>query len=209
MAAAAGGYIKFLQWPRGPTHGPLGVFGLAFVTAGVVWTGRRVYDARRASRMPREHSQPVVERHDASFAMLVAVSMIGIVCHIAMDLPTSYGTRLLSPFSWRWYAVDWMPIVDIYLLIVLAASLLGRSTEAQRRTKAAIVLMLMAANYGMRAVTHHQAMDLAPRPLGPTLPELCDAPAVEGSTLESWPRRTAPTLPAAGRRCLVEIAAMP
>ena len=54
--------------------------------------------------------------HDASFGMLIAVSMIGVLLHVLMDLPTSYGTRLLSPFDWHWFAVDWMPIVDIYLL---------------------------------------------------------------------------------------------
>jgi hypothetical protein len=136
------------------------------------------------------------------------VSMIGIVLHIAMDLPTAYGTRLLSPFSWRWFAVDWIPIVDIYLLMVLVASLFGRSNDAQKRTKAAIVLALMAANYGLRAMSHYQALEVAPRLFGPTLPELCDAPPVEGSALESWPRPT-PSPPSPGRRCLVELAAMP
>src|SRR6185503_12474087 len=49
----------------------------------------------------------------------------------------------------------------------------------------------------------------APRLFGPTLPELCDAPPADGSALESWPRPTPPSPPAPGRRCLVEIAAMP
>ena len=44
--------------------------------------------------------------------MLVAISMLGVLLHILMDLPTSYGTRLLSPFDWRWFAFDWLPIVD-------------------------------------------------------------------------------------------------
>jgi hypothetical protein len=135
--------------------------------------------------------------------------MIGIVFHVVMDLPTSYGTRLLSPFSWRWYAADWMPIVDVYLLMVLVAALFGRSNERQRRIKAAIVLVLMAANYGLRAMAHYQALDVAPRLFGPTLPQRCDAPSDEGSRFESWPRPTPPSPPAPGRRCLVELAAMP
>ena len=58
-----------------------------------------------------------------------------------MDLPTSYGTRLLSPFDWHWFAVDLMPIVDVYLLAALFAGLLfGQASEASRRRKAAIVL---------------------------------------------------------------------
>src|SRR5262249_20113498 len=152
-------------WHRGPTHGPLGVVGLGLVTASLVWGWRRLR-ARRAGRTaasaaaareasavgaptaPRGDPSPSV---DASFPMLVAIAMIGVVFHILMDLPTSYGTRLLSPFSWRWFAVDWMPIIDIYLLMVLVAALgFGRTTPAINRRKAAIVLTFMAANYGVR-----------------------------------------------------------
>ena len=211
IVATVGGSMKYLQWHRGPTHGPLGVVGLGVIVAALVWSGRRLYDARNAASPPTPPARSGEEpRPDASFATLVAVSMIGIVFHIVMDLPTSYGTRLLSPFSWRWYALDWMPIVDVYLLMVLVAPLFGRSNERQRRIKAAIVLALMAANYGLRATAHYQALDVAPRLFGPTLPELCDAPSTdEGSRFESWPRVTPPSPPAPGRRCLVELAAMP
>ena len=37
--------------------------------------------------------------------------MIAVLLHVLMDLPTSYGTRVLSPFDWR-CLVDWMPIID-------------------------------------------------------------------------------------------------
>jgi membrane-bound metal-dependent hydrolase YbcI (DUF457 family) len=208
VAALGGGSIKYLEWHRGPTHGPLGVVVLAVVTAAIVSVGRRFYDRRRESP-PRSDPRLETPQPDASFAMLVAVSSIGIVFHILMDLPTSYGTRVLSPFSWRWYAVDWMPIVDIYMLMVMVAPLFGRSNETQRRIKAAIVLTLIAANYGLHAVSHYQALEVAPRLFGPTLPELCDAPPVEGSRLESWPRPMLPSPPSPGRRCLIEIAAMP
>ena len=202
IVATAGGAVKYLEWHRGPTHGPLGVVALGIVTAALVWSGRRLYDRRRP---PRDADATP----DASFGMLVAVSMIGIVLHIAMDLPTSYGTRPLSPFDWHWYVVDWMPIVDIYLLAVLVIGLLGRPTPSQRRAKAAFVLLLMATNYGVRGYFHHQALEVAPRLFGPTLPPPCDPPADTASAgrLDSWPR-PAPPLPP-GRRCLVEIAAMP
>jgi len=208
IVAVAGGATKYLEWHRGPTHGPVGLIVLSVSCAAIVWTGRRIYDQRRSADVEREASTPrAAAPHDASFATLVGISMIGVLLHALMDLPTSYGTRLLSPFSWRWYAYDWMPIIDIYLLMVLVVPLFGRSTEAQRRTKAAIVLVLMAANYGLRAASHYQALDLAPRLFGPTLPELCDAPPV-ASRIESWPR-TPPSPPSPGRRCLVELAAMP
>jgi membrane-bound metal-dependent hydrolase YbcI (DUF457 family) len=198
IVATAGGAVKYLEWHRGPTHGPLGVVGLAVVTAALVWAGRRFYDRRERSVRP-----------DASFAMLVAVSMIGVALHVAMDLPTSYGTRPLSPFDWHWYALDWMPIVDVYLLVVLVIGLLGRPTPAQRHAKAAFVLLLMATNYGVRGFAHRQALAAAPAIFGPSLPAPCDAPGTFSSgLLDSWPRPT-PAPPPPGRRCLVEIAALP
>ena len=206
IVAAAGGATKYLEWHRGPTHGPLGLVGLGLASAAIVWFGQRIVEARRAN--DPKASEPRAAADRASFAALAAVSMIGVLVHILMDLPTSYGTRLLSPFSWRWYAFDWMPIIDIYLLMVLAAALLGGGTEVQRRTKASIALILIAANYGLRAASHHRALDVAPRLFGPTLPELCDAPPPSPPVIESWPR-TAPSPPLPGRRCLVEIAAMP
>ena len=202
IVTTAGGAVKYLEWHRGMTHGPIGIVGLGAVTAGLVWMGRRLYDQRSPGTGPAHET-------NASFSMLLAVSILGVLLHVLMDLPTSYGTRLLSPFDWHWFAVDWMPIVDIYLLMVLVVSLFGRTTVAQRQSRAAVVLVLMAANYGLRAVAHHQALVLAPRLFGPTLPELCDTPPAAVPLIDSWPRKTPPLPPAPGRRCLVEIAAMP
>jgi len=176
------------------------------MTAGLVWAGRRVIDRRRSTA---EATAAANIDPDASFGMLAAISIIGVLLHVLMDLPTSYGTRLLSPFDWHWFAVDWMPIVDVYLLTVLVIGMLGRPSPAQRRVKAAVVMALMAANYGVRAASHQQALDLAPRLFGPTLPQPCDTPAPDQHLIESWPRQTAPSNPGAGKRCLVEIAAMP
>jgi membrane-bound metal-dependent hydrolase YbcI (DUF457 family) len=196
IVAVAGGGIKYLEWHRGMTHGPLGLIGLAFICAAIVEIARRVNPKWR-------------HPDDATFAMLVAVAAVGIVFHVLMDLPTTYGIRGLSPFTWRWYAVDWMPIIDVYLLIALGSGLfLGRLTEEARRRNAVIVLTFVAAIYGVRAFMHHQALDIAPRLFGPTLPPRCDvSPDIEPS-IDSWPKAI-PTPPPSGRRCLVEIAAIP
>ena len=204
ILATAGGGVKYLEWHRGMTHGPLGIVGLGVVAAALVWIGRREYDRRRPPEDARIPLEP-----GASFGMLVAISIIGVLLHVLMDLPTSYGTRLLSPFNWHWFAVDWMPIVDIYLLMALVIGLLGRPTPAQRRAKAAFVLLLMATNYGVRAVAHRQALELAPRLFGPTLPLPCDAPPASTPWIDSWPRPSAPADPPPGKRCLVEMIAMP
>ena len=208
ILATAGGAVKYLEWHRGMTHGPLAIVGLGVIAAGFVWTGRRIYDQRWPRKPVGRAVSDSTSDHDASFGMLVAVSIIGVLLHVLMDLPTSYGTRLLSPFSWRWFAVDWMPIVDVYLLMALVIGLLGRPTPSQRRAKAAFVLLLMATNYGVRAVAHHQALELAPRLFGPTLPLPCDPPPASTPLVDSWPR-AASSSPPPGKRCLVEVAAMP
>ena len=105
----------------------------------------------------------------------MAVGIVGVLAHILMDLPTSYGTRMLSPFSWRWFTLDLLPIIDIYLLIILVAgSGLGSrltSTAPQGRD---VALVLMAANYGVRIGAHQQALATAGRVFGPGLPPACD-----------------------------------
>src|SRR5262249_59850757 len=130
--------------------------------------------------------------------------------HSVMVLPGSIAARLLSPFSWNWFATDLMPIVDVYLIIVLVAGLLfGTASADARRRNVAIVFVLMAANYGLRAVAHQQAIGLAPRVFGPLLPRPCEPGRDSQGLVSAWPRAVNRTLPSTelGSRCLVEIAA--
>ena len=201
IVSAVRGNASYLQWHRGPTHGLLGIIALGALVAVLVRAGQRIVDRRG----PRAADDP-----EAPLRLLFAASLIGVACHILMDFPTSYGTRLLSPFDWPWYATDLMPIVDVYLIIILVAGLLfGSASAAARRRNAAIVLVLMAANYGVRAVAHYQAISLAPRAFGPTWPRKCDEGAHDDHALVSiWPREASAS-PTIGSRCLVEVAAMP
>jgi membrane-bound metal-dependent hydrolase YbcI (DUF457 family) len=204
IAAARGG-PAYLRWHRGPTHGPLGIVVLGVLTAAIVWAVQRDFNRGR---------HPADSEPDASFGMLFAVSALGVLGHILMDLPTSYGTRLLSPFSWRWFAADLMPIVDVYLVAMLSAGLLfGQATVASRRRSAAIVLALMAANYGVRGVARYEAIALAPRVFGPLLPQRCDPSRADGLLLVHWPdapaARSMSSIPGGASRCLADLAAMP
>jgi membrane-bound metal-dependent hydrolase YbcI (DUF457 family) len=232
IVTTAGGAVSYLRWHRGPTHGPIGIVILGLVTAAIVTLAYRLIARLKGTPPPRapsiEESRGVDGARGvdeargvdgargfsrasdlASFPMLAIVSTIGALLHVLMDLPTSYGTRVLSPFSWRWFAVDWMPIIDVWLIAVLVAGLMfGRRSSDARRWNAVIVLTLMAANYGLRGAAHHQALGLAPRLLGPTMPQTCDGAAAPARLLDSWPP-PAITPPATGKRCLVEIAALP
>jgi membrane-bound metal-dependent hydrolase YbcI (DUF457 family) len=205
IISTLGGSPSYLQWHRGSTHGPIGVIGLSLGTAGLVWLGRRALDRRRAG-----HGTPTAVAENASFRMLLSVSLVAAVGHVLMDLATSYGTRVLSPIDRRWFAVDWLPITDVYLLVTLVAGLvIGEISSSSRRRLAAIVLVVMAANYGVRAVAHRQALALAPRLFGPLLPQPCDPLARPSSLIAYWPRERNFSEAGTGKPCLVEIAAVP
>lgn len=204
VVTALGGAAKYLELHRGPTHGPLGVAGLSLVVATLVWLGSRRRD--RGSIDP-----------PASFVALWLVAAVGIVCHVLMDLPTSYGSRPLSPFLWTWFVLDWMPIIDIYLLVILGGGLWfarrsqGVGDRAARRGRvAALALLLMALDYGVRAGAHYTAVARAPQAFGSRLPAWCEQSIRPGLGVDWWPRfsDTSPRDRAA-RHCLVEIAAIP
>ena len=137
--------VDYLAAHRGPTHGPLGVVALGLITAGIISAWARCR-SRTGAREPTAH-----------FRQWWMLATIGIVCHALMDLPTTYGTRLLSPFVWTWYSLDWMPIIDLYLwLVFIAAIAVGSRTGPQRA--AVVALGFMAFDYSARAVLHERAL---------------------------------------------------
>src|SRR4029450_6679135 len=172
------GRARHLKCQRRQTNGPLGIIGLGLASAALVWVGQRAYDRWSTTR---DAGPPSTGEHNASFGMLVVLSIVGTLLHVAMDLPTQYGTRLLSPFDWRWFSIDLMPIVDGCLLPPRGAAwLLGRQSPAARQRNAAIVLVLMTANYGLRVVEHSQALATVPQLFGPTLAAPCDPQPHDG-----------------------------
>ena len=136
VTAFTGGAQEYLAAHRGFTHGPVGVAALAIATAAAV---------RAACR-------------GARFGPLLGVSLLGVLLHVALDLPTSYGTRLLSPFTETWYALDWLPIIDVYLWIVLAVGTYLAWRRGARPRAAAMTIGAMIAVYGIRAIAHDRAL---------------------------------------------------
>jgi inner membrane protein len=213
IVTTAGGAIRYLEWHRGPTHGVFGIVGLGLATAALVSAGVWAMDARTQARRggpagPPDRRAGLQAGPYLPFLKLALVSMLGVVFHILMDLPTSYGTRPLSPFSWTWYTTDWVPIVDIYLLVILVAGLwIGRKTPARSATRA---LILMVAFYALRATTHHLAIARAPEVFGRAVPARCADAVPAGAILDSWPERDhRPPRDRQAEQCLVEVAAFP
>src|SRR5688572_12048969 len=111
---------------RGITHGVPAQLLLPLAFAGLMWTiGRR--------RATREGPQP-------HFGWLLAISYIGIFTHVFLDFLNTYGIRLLSPLSQRWFYGDAVFIVDLWLWLILGAGVL-LSRRGRRPRWAALALL--------------------------------------------------------------------
>jgi inner membrane protein len=146
VTAVTGGRVGYLAAHRGPTHGAAGLL-LALATGTLIWLGLRATSRKAQS---------------ASLPALVGLSMIGVAGHIAMDLATSYGTRILSPFSGLWFGVDWLPIADAYLWGILLAGIIATAMRPRLRQRIAVAVLLAACGeYGLRAYAHAEALQVA------------------------------------------------
>lgn len=152
-----GGRVAYLAAHRGPSHGPA-VLLLAAATAALVWAAVRV-----PWRRPIAGADPSgAAAQPAGFLALFGVAAAGVAGHVAMDFATSYGTRVLSPFSSAWLGVDWMPIADAFLLLVLlAGSVWAWLRPALAARVAAVVLVALVGDYGCRAGLHEWAVTKA------------------------------------------------
>jgi inner membrane protein len=111
---------------RGWTHGVLADLLLPLLLTGIIVLASR----RRAEVRPRQ---------------ILALSYIGVILHVLMDLLNSYGVRLLMPFSQHWFYGDVLFIIDPWLWVVLGA---GVWLARQRRSaKPARGSLLVAAVY--------------------------------------------------------------
>ncbi len=146
LVTAASGSAVYLEHHRGVSHSivgaPLMALGLALLLRLFV----------RGSRL----------------LPLLACSLAGVAGHVFMDLWTSYGTRVLSPFDRRWLTWDLVFIVDPWVLALLLIAVLWKRGLPQAPRIATTGLGLVLAYVGLRAVTHAQALDQAaarlPRP---------------------------------------------
>jgi inner membrane protein len=135
ILAGLQGATAYLENHRDLTHSLLGAPALALALAGGL---RALLDGSR-------------------FLPLAGCALLGVALHVFMDLWTSYGTRVLSPFDTTWYAWDVVFIIDPYLLLILLASLLLARRAGPRL--ASLGLALALAYVGGRAVLHARALD--------------------------------------------------
>ena len=205
IVTTAGGALSYLEWHRGPTHGPLGVVGLGLVVAALVWGGQRAWST--ATRAGGRH---------ASFRSLAAV------VDRRRALPRADG-----PADVVWHAAA-QPVRLALVRDRLDADrrhlpagrargrLLVRSAAWNRRRRRRNAVDRAVADGGSTTASavgaHRQALDARAAPVRPAAPGRCERRGQQAHrSIDRWPiprasvasddRRAAP--------CLVEIAAMP
>lgn len=135
----------YLLWHRGLTHALAGLLifppALAALAHGLV---------------PR-----------LSFGRALLLCEAGFVSHIVLDVPTSWGTLLLYPWSHERFALGWVFIIDpvLWALPLFGVLLgLGRSLRASRRS-AAGALLLSALHVLGAGIVHARGVEGARRAL--------------------------------------------
>ncbi len=101
-----GGSAKYLHTHRGPTHG---IVSLLLESAVISTALRLIWP-------------------DVPFGPLYLWTLLGCLSHTGFDITNDYGTQAFWPLSRRWLALDLVPIVDLYLLGMIAA---GWAVNAQ------------------------------------------------------------------------------
>jgi inner membrane protein len=158
--------LSFIRYHRGFTHSlvALPLFALAGALLGKALGGPRW------------------------FRPLLIIGLIVLASHLLLDLATSYGTQILSPWSRRRFSLDWVFIIDPYVTLLLAAGAISALTFHRWGPRlgawflaAAMVYMLVCAIY------HHQALALARQVLqATTSPEQTVAALPQPFSCRRW-----------------------
>lgn len=96
------------------------------------------------------------------FQPLLLLGLAALTTHLILDLATSYGTQLFSPFSRSKYTLDWLFIIDPYFTFILLAGALAAFYSPGWGRRAGAVCLAGAAVYLLVCgFYHHQALSLA------------------------------------------------
>jgi inner membrane protein len=161
--AFTGPWGEFL-YHRGPTHalwfGP--VVGSLLGYGVWRWYGkkppdRRDSDARETFEYGAARDRPPHPGDRAVLASWIGLFVLTLLSQPFLDVFTTYGTQLLSPFSNQRFAFNAVPIIDpVYSLILIAALAAWAVTPGDRRIRvgrraaaAALVLSTAYLFYGL------------------------------------------------------------
>jgi len=92
------------------------------------------------------------------------IFVVEVLAHTFMDLMTSYGTMILSPFSNSRFSLDWVFIIDPYLSLTLLFSLIATCIWKKRATIIARISVILVVLYiSLCAFNHSWALNLTKR----------------------------------------------
>ena len=138
---------------RGFTHGPIGVVLMAGLAVAIMWVWERLRPGKEG---------PV------RIGGLFLACYLAALSHPLLDLMNTYGTRVLDPFSHRWFYADTLFIMDPWIWIALILGL-EMSWRAERLGRdwcrpAAWAFSAMLLYVGLNAAISARAV-AATRPL--------------------------------------------
>ncbi|CAN5756577.1 hypothetical protein BH23GEM9_BH23GEM9_32340 [soil metagenome] len=139
IAMARGSYAA-LALRRGLTHGPAALLLLPVIITAAVLLYDRLWRQRKQADVSPARALP-----------LLALALIGVATHPLLDWMNTYGIRLLSPFSERWYYGDSLFIIDPWVWLILAAPLVAIYSASRRAQVLWIVLAIAATILVMMA----------------------------------------------------------
>ena len=104
---------------RGFTHGLGGLVTMPFLAAAIILLWQRLRPSKEG---------PV------KLGGLLLACFLGTLSHPLLDFATSYGTRLLEPFSHRWFYGDTLFIMDpwIWLMLIIGLEMSWRAERLGR-----------------------------------------------------------------------------
>lgn len=96
------------------------------------------------------------------FKPLFILGLAVVLSHLLIDLATSYGTQILSPFSRRRFTLDWIFIIDPYFTALLLAGVIGALAFPLWGPRVGAWFLAAAGIYLLVcAFYHYQALTLA------------------------------------------------
>ena len=166
---SAGGDDTWAFVHRGPSHSLILVPVIALVFT-VGWWYFRKWSPRKRYRLAA--GKPVAfdpDRPPGSFGLMFAATVVAVATHGLLDLCTTWGTQYFWPFSTERFAIDLLPIVDIFytpilLITVLACWLVRKLRPTAARAALAIgwIGFALSMGYvGAAAVLRSAAIDRA------------------------------------------------
>jgi len=96
------------------------------------------------------------------FRPIFFLALAVLASHLLLDLATSYGTKILFPFSRKGFSLDWLFIIDPFLTgLLLAGAVAALVPAAWARPAGAFCLTAAGVYVLLCGLYHRQALNLA------------------------------------------------